>query len=602
MLRYACVVFIAGAIACLALGGCGAEKPKESADEFVARVNKDLQQRGHEDAMAGWVQQTYITPDTEQLAAKAEERALEYYPKAVKDSTAYEGMDISPESRRAMLLLKQGLSAPAPDDAAKREELTAIKARMQSMFGAGKWCTGGPETCRNLEELSDTLAKSRDWDEQLEAWKGWHTISRPMRKDYQRFVELANEGAKELGYGDLGEMWRSGYDMSPVEFEGETERLWKQVKPLYDGLHCYARGRLQKKYGKDRVPDGKPIPAHLFGNMWAQQWNNIYDLLEPYPGVSNLDVTAALKTQGYDATRMARSAESFYVSLGFPKLPVGFWEHSMLTRPRDREVVCYASAWNMDTHGDVRIKACIQPTGEDLYTVYHELGHVYYYLSYLDQPFLFQDGAHDGFHEAIGDTINLSMTDAYLADVGLLPKGTRSSNEALINRQMNVAVDKIAFLPFGKMIDQWRWGVFSGAIEPAKYNEAWWDLRRQYQGVEAPVPRSEEDFDPGAKYHIPNNTPYTRYFLSFILQFQFHKALCDAAGWKGPLHECSIYGSAEAGRRFREMLALGASGPWQDALEKLTGTRQMDASAIIDYFQPLMGWLEEQNRGHQCGW
>ena len=602
MLRYACVVFIAGAIACLALGGCGAEKPKESADEFVARVNKDLQQRGHEDAMAGWVQQTYITPDTEQLAAKAEERALEYYPKAVKDSTAYEGMDISPESRRAMLLLKQGLSAPAPDDAAKREELTAIKARMQSMFGAGKWCTGGPETCRNLEELSDTLAKSRDWDEQLEAWKGWHTISRPMRKDYQRFVELANEGAKELGYGDLGEMWRSGYDMSPVEFEGETERLWKQVKPLYDGLHCYARGRLQKKYGKDRVPDGKPIPAHLFGNMWAQQWNNIYDLFEPYPGVSNLDVTAALKTQGYDATRMARSAESFYVSLGFPKLPVGFWEHSMLTRPRDREVVCYASAWNMDTHGDVRIKACIQPTGEDLYTVYHELGHVYYYLSYLDQPFLFQDGAHDGFHEAIGDTINLSMTDAYLADVGLLPKGTRSSNEALINRQMNVAVDKIAFLPFGKMIDQWRWGVFSGAIEPAKYNEAWWDLRRQYQGVEAPVPRSEEDFDPGAKYHIPNNTPYTRYFLSFILQFQFHKALCDAAGWKGPLHECSIYGSAEAGRRFREMLALGASGPWQDALEKLTGTRQMDASAIIDYFQPLMGWLEEQNRGHQCGW
>ena len=597
MLRYACVVFIAGAVA-----ACGGEKPKESADEFVARVNKDLQQRGHENAMAAWVQQTYITPDTEQLTAKAEERVLEYYPKAVKESKAYEGMDISPESRRAMQLLKQGLSAPAPDDAAKREELTTINARMQSMFGAGKWCTGGPETCRNLEELSDTLAKSRDWDEQLEAWKGWHTISPPMRKDYQRFVELANEGAKELGYRDLGEMWRSGYDMSPTEFEAETERLYAQVKPLYDGLHCYARGRLQKKYGKDRVPDGKPIPAHLFGNMWAQQWNNIYDLLEPYPGVSNLDVTAALKKQGYDATRMAHSAESFYVSLGFPELPASFWENSMLTRPRDRDVVCYPSAWNMDTHGDVRIKACIQPTGDDLYTIYHELGHVYYYLSYLDQPFLFQDGAHDGFHEAIGDTINLSMTDGYLADVGLLPKGTKGSNEALINRQMNVAVDKIAFLPFGKLIDQWRWGVFSGAIAPAKYNEAWWDLRRKYQGVEAPVARSEEDFDPGAKYHIPNNTPYTRYFLSFILQFQFHKALCNAAGWKGPLYECSIYGSAEAGRRFREMLALGASRPWQDALEKLTGTREMDASAIIDYFQPLMGWLEEQNRGHQCGW
>jgi len=593
-----------GSVLCLAgfVGACGDRPPKESADEFVARVNKDLQQRSHENALASWVQQTYITPDTEQLVAKAEERVLEYYPKAVKDSLAYADLDISPESRRAMLRLKQGLAAPAPDDPEKRAELTTISSHMESMYGAAKWCPGGPETCRNLDQLADTLVKSRDWDEQLTAWTGWHTISRPMRKDYQSFVELANEGAQELGYGDLGEMWRSGYDMSPKEFEDETERLWTQVKPLYDGLHCYARGRLQKKYGKDRVPDGKPIPAHLFGNMWAQQWNNIFDLLEPYPGVSNLDVTAALKKQGYDATRMARSAESFYTSLGFPELPARFWENSMLTRPRDRDVVCHASAWNMDTHGDVRIKQCIEPTEQDLYTIYHELGHVYYYLSYLDQPYLFQSGANDGFHEAIGDTINLSMTEGYLANVGLVPTGMKSSNKALINRQMKVAVEKIAFLPFGKMIDQWRWGVFSGAIPPEKYNEAWWDLRRRYQGVEAPVARSEEDFDPGAKYHIPGNTPYTRYFLAFVLQFQFHKALCDAAGFKGPLNECSIYGNAEAGRRFREMLALGASRPWQDALEKLAGTRQMDASAIIDYFHPLMTWLEEQNRGRECGW
>jgi peptidyl-dipeptidase A len=596
-LRYACVLCVAGVAA-----GCGGGEPKESADEFVARVNADLQKLGHENAMAGFVMLTYITPDTETLAAKAEERVLEYQPRAVKESRIYDDQEISPPARRAIKLLKLGVSAPAPEDAAKREELTVVKTRMTSMYGAGTWCSGGPDTCRNLDQLSDTLAISRDWDKQLEAWIGWHTISRPMRKDYQRFVELANEGAKELGFADLGELWRSGYDMTPVEFEAETERLWTQVKPLYDGLHCYARSRLQKKYGKDRVPDGKPIPAHLFGNMWAQQWNNIFDLLEPYPGVSNLDVTVALKKQGYDAERMVRSAESFYTSLGFQELPKSFWERSMLTRPRDRDVVCHATAFNMDTHGDVRIKQCIQPTEEELYTIYHELGHAYYYLSYVDQPFLFQDGAHDGFHEAIGDTINLSMTEAYLAKVGLLPAKTRSNPEALINRQMKVAAEKIAFLPFGKMIDQWRWGVFSGAIPTEKYNEAWWNLRRKYQGVEAPVARSEEDFDPGAKYHIPGNYPYTRYFLSFVLQFQFHKALCDAAGFKGPLHECSIFSSAEAGRLFREMLAMGASQPWQDAFEKLTGTRQMDASAIIDYFQPLMGWLEEQNRGHQCGW
>jgi peptidyl-dipeptidase A len=446
------------------------------------------------------------------------------------------------------------------------------------------------------------MAKSRDPAELLDAWAGWHAISRPIRKDYQRFVELANEGAQGIGFKDVGDLWRSGYDMSAAEFEAEAERLWGQVKPLYDGLHCYARGKLQEKYGSDLVPDGKPVPAHLFGNMWAQQWNNIYDLLEPYAGVSDLDVTAELLKQGYDAKKMTESAESFYVSLGYPELPDSFWERSMLTRPRDREVDCYASAWLLDGKADVRIKMCTQVTEEDLYTLYHELGHIYYDILYSKQPYLFQGGAHDGFHEAIGDTINLSMTEGYLASVGLLPKGMRSSREALINRQMKVATEKIAFLPFGKLVDQWRWGVFSGATPPEKYNEAWWELRRKYQGIEAPVARSEEDFDPGAKYHIPGNTPYTRYFLSFVLQFQFHRALCQAAGHQGPLHECSIYGNQEAGRRYQEMLALGSSKPWQDALEKLTGTRQMDASAIVEYFQPLMGWLEEQNRGRSCGW
>jgi peptidyl-dipeptidase A len=336
--------------------------------------------------------------------------------------------------------------------------------------------------------------------------------------------------------------------------------------------------------------------------MWAQQWNNIYDLLEPYPGVSQLDVTAELERQGYDAVRMTQSAESFYTSLGFPPLPQTFWERSMLTRPRDREVDCYASAWDMDGKGDVRIKQCIGPTEEDLYTTYHELGHIYYSLSFMDQPYLYQTSAHDGFHEAIGDAVNLSMTEGYLASVGLIPAGMKSGREALINRQMKVAADKLSFLPFGRLVDQWRWGVFSGAIPPEKYNEAWWALRREYQGIEAPVARTEDDFDPGAKYHVPGNTPYTRYFLSFLLQFQFHRALCEKAGFTGPLHECSIYGNRDAGRAYQEMLALGRSKPWQDALEKLTGQRQMDASALLEYFQPLMQWLDEQNRGRECGW
>jgi len=580
----------------------GGDSPVETADEFAARANVELTRTGTEGARAAWVQLTYITPDTEALSALASQRLQADFARLLRESKAFDGKDISANAARTIQQLKFGLAAPAPDDPAKREELSELETRMVSVYSAGKYCPTGTETCKNFEQLAATMAKSRDPKELLDTWTGWHAIARPIRKDYVRFVELANEGAAGLGFANVGDLWRAGYDMPAADFEKEADRLWSQVKPLYDGLHCYARGKLQGAYGKEIVPDRKPIPAHMLGNMWAQQWNNIYDLLEPYPGVSNLDVTAELVKQGYDAKRMTESAESFYVSLGFPELPDVFWERSMLTRPQDREVDCYASAWDIDSKGDVRIKMCTQVTEEDLYTLYHELGHIYYDISYMAQPYLYRGGAHDGFHEAIGDTINLSMTEGYLASIGLLPKDAKSSREALINRQMKVASDKIAFLPFGKLVDQWRWGVFSGAITPDQYNEAWWQLRRKYQGVDAPVARSEADFDPGAKYHVPGNTPYTRYFLSFVLQFQFHRALCEKAGFKGPLHECSIYGSKEAGKAYQEMLALGASKPWQDALEKLTGTRQMDASAIVEYFQPLMGWLKKQNRGQQCGW
>lgn len=578
-----------------------AATPKESADEFVARLNRELAELGHEEAAAGWAYATYIMPDTEFLNAKATERTLQYYSNAVEAAKAYENQQLSPPTARALELLKLGLDAPAPKDPTKRAELAGITSKMEGMYGAAKYCPKGPESCRDQEQLTDVLANSRSYDELTEAWTGWHSTARPLRKEYVRFVDLANEGARELGFADLGAMWRSGYDMPPDDFTKEAARLWGQVKPLYDSLHCYVRGRLQKTYGAEHVPDGKPIPAHLLGNMWAQQWGEIYPLVEPYPGVLDLDVTAALKKQKYDAVRIARSAESFYVSLGFQKLPDSFWERSLLTKPRDRDVQCHASAWQMDTHGDVRIKMCIEPTQDHLMTVYHELGHVFYYMSYAQQPYLFQSGAHDGFHEAIGDTVNLSMTPAYLHQIGLTG-AVKVSPEATINQQMKLALDKVAFLPFGKMIDEWRWKVFDGEVTPDNYNAAWWQLREQYQGVAPPVARTEEDFDPGAKYHIPANTPYTRYFLSYILQFQFHKALCEAAGFKGPLHECSVYGNTEAGKRLREMLALGQSQPWQDTLEKLTGTRQMDASAILDYFAPLQEWLADKNKGQTCGW
>jgi peptidyl-dipeptidase A len=575
--------------------------PEEPADAFIARISDELRALADELNAAGWAYSTYITPDTEFLNAKASERFLAQYSTVVDASTRYQGSALDPRTARAFSQLRLGVETPAPKDAARLAEFTQITTRLEGMYGAGKYCPQGPESCRTLNDLEKVLADSRDYQALTEAWTGWHSVARPMRDDYARLIELANEGARDLGYEDMSVHWRAGYDMSPQQFSAETERLWNQVKPLYDQLHCYTRGKLAQRYGSDKVPAGQPIPAQLLGNMWSQQWGEIYDLVEPYPGVAAPDLDTALKEKGYDAVKMTRSAEDFYTSIGFPALPDSFWERSMLTKPRDRDVVCHASAWHMDGKDDVRIKMCIEPTQDQLITIYHELGHIYYDLWYKDQPILFQAGAHDGFHEAIGDTINLSMTPAYLAKIGLAP-ATAPSREAVVNNQMRLALDKIAFLPFGKLIDDWRWQVFSGKISPADYNASWWRLRTAYQGVAPPVARSESDFDPGAKYHIPANRPYMRYFLAHILQFQLHKALCDSAGFEGPLHECSIYGNREAGARFGAMLAAGSSQPWPDTLEKLTGTRQMDAAAIIEYFQPLMSYLEEQNKGQQCGW
>jgi peptidyl-dipeptidase A len=585
--------------------GAQAPQSKETADEFVARVNARLTELEEVTEAADFVQSTYITPDTEMLNARVKEPFLEFLSRAAEESKRYDGQQLSPDTARSIKLLKLQVSAPAPADAAKRRELTQLSTRLEGMYGEAKFCPDGARSCKTLDELSDTLSKSRNYDELTTAWKGWHDIGAPMREPYTKFAALANEGAQELGFKDLGVMWRSGYDMPAEEFDQVAEKLWQQVKPLYNELHCDARAALAKKYGDDKVPAGKPIPAQLFGNMWAQQWNNIYDdVLKPYPQASIERADRRLVAGKWDAVRMTRSAEAFYVSMGFPQLPETFWQRSMLTRPRDREVVCHASAWDMShdpDNNDVRIKMCIYPTEEDLFTVYHELGHVYYYLSYGKLPRMFQDGAHDGFHEAIGDTVNLSVTPGYLSRMGLVGP-LKPSEQAVINQQMKMATEKIAFLPFGRVIDLWRWKVFSGEIKPENYNTAWWALRKQYQGIVPPVERTEKEFDPGAKYHIPGNTPYTRYFLSYILQFQFHKALCDAAGFKGPLHECSVFENKEAGKRYQEMLASGSSKPWPDILEKLTGTREMDAAAITEYFQPLMGYLKEQNKDRQCGW
>jgi peptidyl-dipeptidase A len=580
-----------------------AARTADGARAFVAQVEKELFDLSVIGGRAAWVNATYITDDTDALAAYfgaiGTEKQVQYAKEAAQWIQA-PGLD--EDTKRKLNILRTGMVLPAPSTPGAATELNEISTKLQSQYGKGRARHRGKEITGDVAE--ELMGDLRNPEELKEIWQSWHeNVGRPMRGDYVRMVGIANQGSKELGFDNTGALWRSNYDMSPEEFSAMYERLWSEVKPLYDQLHCYTRDRLNKKYGAAVQPASGPIRADLLGNMWAQEWGNIYDVVAPEgAGDVGYDLTKLLETKKKSPTEMVRIGENFFSSLGFAKLPESFWQRSQIVRPEGREVVCHASAWDLDNREDLRIKMCTKVNAADFVTIHHELGHNYYQRAYNQQPFLYLNGANDGFHEAIGDMVALSITPEYLVQAGLLDRSKvpdASKDTGLLLRQ---AMDKVAFLPFGLLVDKWRWGVFDGSITESNLNQSWVDLKRQYQGITPPVPRTEADFDPGAKYHIPATTPYARYFLARILQFQFYKAACDMSGWKGPLHRCSFYGNKEVGTRLNQMLAMGASKPWPDALQAFTGTREMSGRPLLEYFAPLQSWLEQQNAGKQCGW
>jgi len=581
----------------------GAAPTVADAQAFVAAVEKDLADLNVISQRAAWVNATHITDDTDALAAYfgtiGTEKGVKYASDAAKYA-AVPGLDF--DTARKLNILRGALVLAAPSTPGAAAELNDIATKLQSTYGKGRARHNGREiTGDDAEALMGTL---RNPAELAEIWQSWHeNVGRPMRGDYARMVQIANAGAKDLGYADSGAMWRSQYDMTPEEFSAMYDRLWAETKPLYDQLHCYTRTKLNQKYGDKIQPASGPIRADLLGNMWAQEWGNIYDIVAPKgAGDIGYDIGELLEAKKKDPVAMFKIGEGFYSSLGFAPLPGSFWQRSQITRPRDREVVCHASAWDVDNKDDLRIKMCTKVNADDFVTIHHEMGHNYYQRAYNQQPYLYLNGANDGFHEAIGDFIALSITPEYLVQIGLLDRSKVPSADKDTGLLLRQAMDKVAFLPFGLLVDKWRWGVFDGSITPSNYNQAWVDLKRQYQGITPPVARSEADFDPGAKFHIPGNTPYARYFLARILQFQFYKAACDMSGWKGPLHRCSFYGNKQVGERLNAMLSMGLSKPWPDALQAFTGTREMSAKPMLEYFAPLQAWLEKQNAGKQCGW
>ena len=576
---------------------------EEDAKKFLEEAENRYFDLTNKAQRASWVEENFITDDTEEIAAEANQELNAFSAEMSKKAHDYDAVKLSPELARKMLLLKLSSEFVAPADPKEQTELAHILATLDGDYGKGKWCPEGEKgKCLDQTAVSRLMATSRDPEELKRAWIGWHAIGTPMRERYVRYVELGDKGAREIGFADAGALWRASYDMTPDELAKEADRLWEQLKPLYLSLHAYVRGQLRKKYGTALVPERGPIPAHLLGNIWSQEWNNVYDLMDSPKPKESYDLTKILQDRHTDARGMVRYGEAFFTSLGFAPLPKTFWERSLFTKPADRDVVCHASAWDVDSKDDLRVKMCIQITEEDFAVIHHELGHNFYQRAYNTQPPLFQNGANGGFHEAVGDTIALSVTPEYLKKIGLIDVVPPASGD--IDYLLRQALEKVAFLPFGLVVDKWRWEVFDGTVKPEAYNRAWWELRKQYQGIVPPVERTEREFDPGAKMHVPGNTSYQRYFLARILQFQFHRGLCREAGFNGPLHRCSIYDNKTAGARLNQMLSMGQSKPWPDALEVLTGERRMDASALAEYFAPLKTWLDEQNKakGYAVGW
>jgi peptidyl-dipeptidase A len=569
------------------------------AEQFMNKAEARLAELSVKVNQANWVHDNFITDDTEALAAAANDEITAVTTELVEQSKRFDGLQLPIDLARKFLLLKLSLTAPAPKDPALRKEMTQIAAALESDYGKGKYCDAGGK-CLDITAIEKIMSESHDPNQLKDVWLGWHAIGAPMRKRYARFVDLSNQGARELGFKDTGVLWRAGYDMPADQFSADVDRLWDQVRPLYLSLYTFVRARLSQKYGPQIVPPAGPIPAHLLGNPWAQAWGNIFPLLGLPETSRGYDLTELLRAKNLDAHGMVKYGENFYKSLGFAPLPQTFWERSLFVKPTDRDVVCHASAWDIDNKDDIRIKMCIQIRDEDFVTIHHELGHNFYQRAYKDQSLLFESGANDGFHEAIGDTIALAITPEYLQKIGLLDK--IPPPEADIPILLRQALDKVAFLPFGLLIDKWRWQVFSGQVAAGDYNKAWWDLRLKYQGVAPPVQRNETDFDPGAKYHVAGNVPYMRYFLADIYEFQFYRALCREAGQTGPLNRCTFFGSKSAGAKFNKMLEMGQSKPWPDAMQAVTGQRDADASAIIEYFAPLKKWLDEQNKGMKTGW
>lgn len=585
---------------------------EEKAESFLNKFNQEAEDLSYQSSLASWNYNTNITEENAQKMNEAAAKWSAFYEEQSKIAQNFSLQEIQDATikRQLKALQQSGSSALSPD---KNKQLNTILNTMSTIYSTGKVCNSmNPQECFLLEPgLDEIMATSTDYNRRLWAWEGWRAeVGKQLRPLYEEYVVLKNEMARANNYEDYGDYWRGDYEAEGVEGYNynrnqlieDVENTFKEIKPLYEQLHAYVRTKLMEVYPSYISPTGC-LPAHLLGDMWGRFWTNLYPLSTPFLQKPNIDVTDAMVNQSWDAERIFKEAEKFFVSVGLPQMTPGFWTNSMLTEPGDdRKVVCHPTAWDLG-HGDFRIKMCTKVTMDNFLTAHHEMGHIQYDMAYAKQPFLLRNGANEGFHEAVGEIMSLSAaTPKHLKSIGLLPSNFQEDDETEINFLLKQALTIVGTLPFTYMLEKWRWMVFQDKIPREQWTKKWWEMKREIVGVVEPLPHDETYCDPASLFHVSNDYSFIRYYTRTIYQFQFQEALCQAAKHDGPLHKCDISNSTEAGQKLLNMLSLGNSGPWTLALENVVGSRNMDVKPLLNYFQPLFVWLKEQNRNSTVGW
>ncbi|KAM6291936.1 angiotensin-converting enzyme 2 [Porphyrio hochstetteri] len=585
----------------------------QEAQRFLEDFNRRVEDISYESSIASWNYNTNITEENANKMNEADSKWSAFYDEASRNASSFPLASIQDDLTRLQIqsLQDRGSSNLSPE---KYERLSTVLSKMSTIYSTGTVCkTTEPSECLVLEPgLDIIMANSTDYHERLWAWEGWRAnVGRMMRPLYEEYVDLKNEIATLNNYSDYGDYWRANYEADyPENYKysrdqliKDVEKTFEQIKPLYQQLHAYVRHRLEQFYGPEFISSTGCLPAHLLGDMWGRFWTNLYPLTVPYPAKPNIDVTSTMVLKKWDAMKIFKAAETFFDSIGLYKMTEGFWNNSMLTEPTDnRKVVCHPTAWDLGK-GDYRIKMCTKVTMDDFLTAHHEMGHIEYDMAYSKQPYLLRGGANEGFHEAVGEIMSLSAaTPQHLKSLDLLEPTFQEDEETEINFLLKQALTIVGTMPFTYMLEKWRWMVFRGEITKEEWTKRWWEMKREIVGVVEPVLHDETYCDPAVLFHVSNDYSFIRYYTRTIYQFQFQEALCKAANHNGPLHTCDITNSTAAGTKLRELLELGRTKPWTQALENVTGEKYMNAAPLLHYFEPLYEWLQGNNSGRYIGW